>query len=272
VVIKSDHQVEVHEDAHVGNEIPGVRVVNCLSNPLHQGGMSMRINVAAILLSICLLPALSYAQSVEDFDIYVSGGIAVPYSSNDFSKYYHVDTSSANIKLPSLSFSGKWTPAFNIGLGLGYSVTPSLSFIADVNYDSFSLDKASFLKGIGLTGNEYMDDASLKMVSLNINAKYVFPQPGLFFDPYVIGGVGYMSVAASDISALLSAYSDIGATFETQNALNTSLGVGIDIRGGQSSSFYFDVKYDVSYTRSASPFSSDNFGFFPIRIGFRGKF
>ena len=223
-------------------------------------------------MPIILMPISARSQSVEDLDIYVSGGVTAPFSSNSVSNYYKVDTSVSRISLPTMSFSGKWTPSFNFGFGLGYAITPSLSVIMDLNYNSFNLDKSSMLRSLGYSGNEYMDDATLKMVSINANAKYVLLQPELFFDPYVIVGVGYTSVAASGLTALFSAYTGLAATFNTQDALNTSLGVGIDIRGGQSSSVFIDVRYDVACTQSASPFNSDNFAFVPIRIGFKGTF
>ena len=226
----------------------------------------------AFALVITLLSCTAFSQTSEDVEIYASGGVSIPFSSNDCSKYYVVDKAITAVTLPSFKYSGTWTPGFHFGFGLGYVVTPDLTAILDLNYNSSVLDKSAFLKDIGLTGNEYMEDVTLKMVSINANVKYLFALPDQFFDPYVTIGAGYMGIAADDISVVATANSVIGAQFKAQDALNTSVGVGVDIRSTERSSLFIELRYDVSYTRSASPFSSDNFSILPVRVGIRGTF
>lgn len=224
----------------------------------------------AFVLAMTLFPLVAFSQSTGDFQIYASGGASVPLSSNNCSRFYQVDTALSGVVLPSMEFSGTWTSGFHFGFGLGYAISPDLSVILDLNYNSANLNKTEFLKDLGLGGNRYVEDVTMKMVSINANVKYLIPQQGMFFDPYVTAGAGFMGIAANDIAVVASAYNIIGATFKTQSALNTALGVGIDIRSSESSSLFVEVKYDVSYTRSASPFSSDNFIIVPVRVGIRG--
>jgi outer membrane protein W len=226
----------------------------------------------AIVLVMMLLPLASFSQTSGDVQIFASGGLSLPLSSNDCSKYYTVNSRLSNITLPSFKYSKTWTTGFHFGFGLGYTIAPDLSTILDLNYNSSVLDKTAFLKDLGLRGNEYMNEVTLKMVSINANLKYVFAQPDLFFDPYVTAGAGYMGIAADELSIVATSSSIIAAQFKAQNALNTSVGVGVDIRSTESSSLFLELKYDVSYTRSASPFSSGNFSILPIRAGVRGTF
>ena len=221
----------------------------------------------SIMLISLALPLMLYSQSVRDWNIYVSGGLSVPIGSNDFSKGYSLDTSAQRIALPSFPFSNNWKSGFNIGFGIGYSFSPSLSVIVDVSYNSFSLDKSQILATFNLNGDEYVEDSEMKAVSINGNVKYMFPQSESFFDPYVILGVGYMNVGSDDISILTGASSYIACTFKSQNIINTSLGAGVDIHGGESSSVFIEAKFNLGYTESKTFFS-----FLPIRIGFRGGF
>lgn len=227
----------------------------------------MRKSICLVVLA--LFPLVAFSQSPENFEIYASGGISIPWSSNDCSKYYTPTIFSA-AAIPSFKFSDTWTGGFHFGFGLGHTLLPNLSGILDLNYNSSILNKTQMLTDLGLNVNDYVDDATMKMVSINANLKYVIPQPDLFFDPYVIAGAGYTGIAADDISIISSAYGEIAATFKAQDAINTSLGVGVDIRSSESSSLFLEVRYDVSYTKSPSPFNADNFSIIPVRVGIRG--
>ncbi len=230
----------------------------------------MRKIVLAFVMAV--IPAfVAFSQDVSSVQIMASGGVSMPFSSNDCSVYYATNQRLSAITLPPFKYSSSFTTGFHFGFGLGYPVMTNMLAVLDLNYNSSNLDKTAFLKDIGLTGSEYMDDVVLKMVSINANLKYVIPQTGLFFDPYVTVGAGYMGIGGDDLSIVAGENSVIAAQFKSQDALNTAVGVGVDIRSSESSSFFIELKYDVSYTRSSSPFSSDNFVVLPIRVGIRGS-
>ncbi len=222
--------------------------------------------------TLLLFSGLAFSQSSGQLQIYASGGIAIPWSANDCSKYYSVDTAFSAAGLPVFKYSDTWSTGFHFGFGLGYELTPDVSVILDLNYNSSNLNKAQLLKDLGLSPDKYVADATMKMVAINVNVKYDISQLGLFFDPYVTVGAGFVGIDADDISVLSSASTVIAASFKSQSALNTSVGIGLDFPGVASSSFFVEVKYDVSYTRSASPFSGDNFSIVPVRLGIRGSF
>lgn len=184
-----------------------------------------------------LLPCMLYAQSTKDWNIYLSSGLSIPIGSSDFSKNFYADTSQ-HLVLPSFPFSENWRSGFNIGFGIGYSFSQSLSVIVDASYDSFHLDKSQILKTFNLSGDEYVDDSEMKAVCINGNVKYTFLLPDIFFDPYVTLGVGYMSVVSDDISILTGASSYIACSYRSQDVINTSVGLGLEIHGGESSSVF----------------------------------
>jgi hypothetical protein len=228
-----------------------------------------------LIIAFILLPAGLISQSTQNVDLYISAGVSVPFSTNDFGKFYQRNGLLA-FNPTARPFSDYWNSGFNIGLGFGYPLSwlsPSLSIIVEANFNSFTLDKPALLKGLGLTGSEYADDVTMKAASIGLSAKYILPMPELFFDPYVVGGAGFSSIATDDVSILASPSNIIGGSFATQQALNTSVGAGVDIRGGESSGFFLEARYVVIYNASKSPVSrGDNFSYFPVRVGFRGVF
>jgi opacity protein-like surface antigen len=206
-----------------------------------------------------------HSQSVKDWSVHISSGLSIPVGSKDFSNCYYTDTTQ-NLVLPSFPFSENWNSGFGIGFGIGYSLSPSLSVIVDVSYNSFHLDKSQILKTFNLSGDEYVEDSEMKSVSINGNVKYAFLQSSEVFEPYFVLGVGYMNVTSDDIAILTGANSYIACYFRNQNVINTSLGLGMDILGGESSSLFVEARFNLGYTEDKP------FFFLPIRVGFRGSF
>jgi hypothetical protein len=212
----------------------------------------------SIALITILMSCMTFSQSSKDLNIRISSGISIPLSSNNFSDNYSMPTK--------LLFSDNWKTGFNIGLGIGYIITPEISALLDVHYNVFHLDKVQMLKSMGLSGDQYVDDADLSVVHVNASVKYSIMQDQKYFNPYVLAGIGMMSIAGEDIYILLDAYHN--ATYRTlnKNVFDSSFGIGVDFLGSESSSFFVEVKSTVGFTKKGT------FYYLPISVGFQGTF
>jgi hypothetical protein len=230
------------------------------------------MNKFFVMLIVFMIPVSAYSQVSKDLTFFVSGGVSVPVSSNDFAKSYQVDTAGNSFALNystngmKFEFNKTWTSGFNISCGAAYAMSPQLSVLLDVNYNSFHLDKSKILSILHLTADKYVDDADLITVSLNGNVKYQPFQFGPSFSPYLVAGVGIMSITADNIYVLADIYHNLTYHFSPSTVLNTTFGAGIDLLGGESSSLFVEVKGDIAFTQH------DSFYYLPIKIGFRGTF
>jgi opacity protein-like surface antigen len=230
------------------------------------------MNKFFFVLVAIILPIIAYSQISKDLTLHISSGVSIPASANDFAKSYRVDTTANSFAVGYSSverkiiFNDNWNSGFNISCGIGYTISPKLAAILNVNYNSFHLDKSKIVNNLGLSSASYVDDADLIAISFSGNIKYWIIEPRQSFSPYVIAGIGVMNITADDIYILVNTYNNLTYHFNSTNVLNTSLGFGIDLLGGESSSMFIEVKGDVGFTDSGAMY------YIPLRIGFRGMF
>jgi opacity protein-like surface antigen len=224
------------------------------------------------VLVASLLPLAASAQWSRDLTLVVSTGVSVPMSGNDLSKNFQVDTTmnsfAATYSTNGLTFlfSDVWTAGFNLSAGAEYAYTPDLSFQLSVNYHSFHLDKTKIRAAVGLPGASSVDDADLIAVAVSAGAKYRFLDADAPVVPYALAGVGIMNLAADDIYVLVDTYHNLTYHFNATNALHATVGAGVDVLGGESSSLFLEAKLDMGFTKHGMMY------YLPIRIGFRGAF
>lgn len=211
-----------------------------------------------VLLIALMIPYAANSQDLSDLNLYVSGGLSVPASSNDFSKNF-------DSTLSKLFFSDYWKSGFNINAGLAYPLSSKISIMLEVNYSSFAFDVAQVKKGFYGGRNIHVEDGELTTISINGSVKYSFPVFQKIGTPYLIGSAGLMSINSDKFYALLDAYSNVSYSFSKSNVLTSAFGGGIDIPGGDKSGIFIDVRVVVGFTES----KVGMYYYVPIRCGFK---
>lgn len=211
-----------------------------------------------ILLALVTLPALTHSQALKDIQLTFGGGLSVPLSDNNLSKYFNVTT-------PAYKFSDCWNYGFNLTAGFEYSIMPKLKGTLLVNYSSAPVNKSMVLKQLQLPAGTYVQDGELTTVSGSVGARYILPYT--FFEnvvPYVGANIGVMNIASDDIYVLIDAYTNYKARFVKSNVMCGSFAVGVDILGGESSAMFVQLGVEAANTKGGS------FFYIPFTVGFRG--
>lgn len=209
------------------------------------------------MLALILISAASYSQTLKDMRISFGGGLSVPMSDNNMTKYFSTPTT--------YKFADCWNYGFNLTAGFEYILTPELTALLTVDYSSFTVNKSMVLKQLRLPAGTYVQDGEFTTVAAKIGARYRLsyePFPNVF--PYVTASVGIMNLASDDIYVLIDAYTNYKARFVNSNVAAGSVAVGVDIVGGESSAMFVQLGVDVANTKGGSLY------YIPLTIGFRG--
>ncbi len=212
-----------------------------------------------ILTVVIVLTATitSFSQSLNDISIIIGGGLSVPVSENNMSKYF---ITSVNYK-----FASCWNTGFNLTGGFAYNINTSLSAHFIVDYSSFPINKSMVLKQLRLPAGTYVQDAELTTVAGKVGVRYKFPyQLMKSVVPYVTANAGIMNIASDEIYVLIDAYSNYYARFKNTNVLTGSTAVGVDILGGDNSAMFVQLGVEVANTKGGF------FYYLPLMVGFRG--
>jgi opacity protein-like surface antigen len=188
------------------------------------------------LVSSLAIAAAAAARAERRVIIFAGGGIAVPGSPD--------------------AFREKWKEGFDVTLGVGFPLASKLSLQGAVAYDQFSFDK-SLLSG-EWTGGES------ELLSFSGEVRFRFVEDSGRLSPYLVGGAGVVHVWTMDLTQSFSptspddlvggpAYFDpqfYGVPIDgfTETAAMTTFGGGVDIPLTESTQFFVEARYQISFT------------------------
>lgn len=172
--------------------------------------------------------------------LYLNGTLAWPLSPSDFSDYY-------KIGFP------------NFGAGLGFAVSPSISFMAYFDYHHFGFNGDEYWHDLGLGGLFTVSGHDATIITISGNLKAAVPTGAA--RPYFIGGAGLMMLSISSGSI-----SGGGEVFrfdaQSENAFSFNAGLGADFPLASEASIFIDGRMVFGFTEDESTL------FLPLRLGF----
>ena len=192
------------------------------------------ITVAALLL----MSAGVSAQVENPISLYVGGAISIPNSPEEFSEAYNT--------------------GFHGSVGLGLAVMPSLQVVGKVEYHRFGLDVTQDMEDMGVTGGHN------NMWMYGADARHSFGLPAAPIKPFLLGGVGFARISASDLEGtgdLVAGLNELNPDAETNLYLN--LGGGVELKTGPMFSFFGQVRYVTVDTDGESS------SFIPVTLGLK---
>ena len=213
-----------------------------------------------VFLMIIIISSFTLAQTVNKYDIYLSGGAGIPLSPKNF--------------------SDNWNLGYNIGGGWGMNLTPDLSVILSVDYNSFaanmsklfptdSVNKYALLitKSNSNASSLHYDltGYSINIFSVSLNAKYQLMTGPVI--PYLVigGGISNMSYSNIQINAYYFGEEQSVTTSSgkpVQNSAFISGGAGIEFQLSETVNLFLEGKYCMGFTSGGST------SYVPVKGGF----
>lgn len=196
------------------------------------------------LFLILVLPFLFSANSfAQDYNnVYFGAGLTFPEGPSQFSDYYKM--------------------GFNVGGGVGFAISHTFSIVGDFTYNNFSFDQNKFLTDIGYNNSGIsITGGSTSIYAISANMKFSLNRSQSSTFPYVIGGIGYLNEATSDLT-VSGGGTSVPVSGNSESAFYTQAGVGVDFVIGSTSLIFIEGKYAIGFTKDK------NTTFLPIRAGF----
>lgn len=183
---------------------------------------------------------ISLDQKSHTADLYFNTGISFPISPEEFSDY--------------------WSLGFNVGGGVGYSISNMFSLRGLLDYNSFSFDEDTFLKDLGVSGSGVtVDGLSASIFTFTVNAKSFFSSTPGTVAPYTTLGLGYFNLALSDVTVSYQGASQ-SVDFGSESGFNMIFGGGLDFNVG-SIDIFLELDYGASFTKGETTY------YLPIKSG-----
>lgn len=204
-----------------------------------------------LFLLLLVLPSIVSAQSNTRYELYVNGGISVPY----YPRY----------------LQDNWRWGLNAGIGVGYHLLPQLVIDGSVDFHSFRFDDAGYYRKLGETGFITSVDGKLSSVSsLSTTIRYFLDlsSDGTFL--FLIGGGGIQRLHIGEIKRMDQDL-EAGLVKEeffpasTNNGFQLQLGVGLDLVASEERSYYVEARYVIGFLPDY------NSHFLPVKVGIRQR-
>jgi opacity protein-like surface antigen len=193
-----------------------------------------------LLFVIFYFANISYTQAQNKINIYFEGGVSFPSHPKIFSDY--------------------WSTGYIIGTGIGYTLSPTWSISGSIHYNRFSLDDEGFLRSYGFGGlGIQTSGGSAKIVTILSNLKYTLLAETKSLAPYIIGGIGYMGIATSDIEFYMAGTDVVRG--RSESAFSFFLGTGLILPATKETRYFIQVSYGIGLTKN------DNTHIVPIKAG-----
>jgi hypothetical protein len=223
--------------------------------------------ISILLLLMLVATTAGFAQEGSDIDVYASSGYVIPSSPMAFANY--------------------WRMQYGGGLGIGYSLSPSVTLIGSVEYYRFALDESGvgerfdtqYMRNIWIfndvTLSPSAEASSVMTVAVNVR---VTPS-GLdgVLSPYAIAGGGLMRFALSEISLPTASTLTINSapivmTAEqkivggTETAAFLQGGLGFDVNVSETITPFVESRYVFGFAKGV------NASYIPVTVGIRMRF
>ena len=194
----------------------------------------------ALLAVIVLLLTCSFVVANPSY--YATLGMSKPFAPDDFQK--------------------NWRAGFNIGAAIGYSFSSHLEVQGEFLYDNFPLDDLSYLGDFTDVNSFYasVSGGTASLLGFYANVKYLSPlQKDATLTPYLIGelGLGTLMIGEREVTTESEMFT---VPQESQTALATGLGLGVEIVMGGRTSFVVEGRFNVLLTDETTVY-------FPLKLG-----
>ena len=174
-------------------------------------------------------------------EFYFHSGISVPKSQYNFAEFYNT--------------------SLNMGIGIGFDLSPSYLFAVELTYNKFDLDKTAFINSHeNLVGTASEGDKAIYSFTACTKAKL-----GTFFTkitPYLKLNFGFMHQRYDDLYVEVfnpdTSYV-LPATFDT--SITFHFGTGIDIKLIKGYFIFCEAKFDYAFT------GENHTQYMPIKVG-----
>jgi len=194
--------------------------------------------VVVLLLAVCTFSA--HAQTGPKIQLLVDGELGFPTTPE--------------------SFTDGWSAVgFGGGVGIGIELLPIVVVTANFNFTRVGLDEEGSLP-LGISPDTVSVDGGA------INVLYVWAGGKLYLmeegsaRPYVVGGLGYYRLSASDLDITSSGVTQT-FEFESESVLGANAGIGVDVAVGDAMNVFFEGQYQIGFTEEEST------GHVPVRVG-----
>ena len=169
-------------------------------------------------------------------------------------------------------FSDNWGSGYNLGLGIGKSISSRFQIQAVLNFNNFSLDHPVFIKNINpstynITAEEipYLTatGGERNLLSLLTRIKYLYSRHGNSkVLPYAFIGAGMFRQYIDKIQILPSR---IDIDKKTETSLLVSAGLGTDLLLEKHTNLFFEIAPEICFIES------DMVIYYSLKIGFLVK-
>ncbi len=194
----------------------------------------MRIFITSVMI-LLLFSVLCQAQSFGMPAIYSDGGISVPASPNEFSKY--------------------WKTGKAVGIGFEYPLTDRFSICAQYHYYKFGFNLVMNLQDGPYSGIISIDDK--EMTSLFVAAKYFMNLRDNDVLPYYTAGLGIVRITDGRITAESPS---IYAT-SSENSFGLMVSGGVEFYARELLCLFFEGTCTAGFTEPETTI------YFPVKFG-----
>jgi opacity protein-like surface antigen len=200
------------------------------------------------MMSIMLLifAQTTFAQGqAKKPSFFVNAGFSIPSAPDEFSDY--------------------WKTGFNIGGGIGHSLTPNVQFQGIVEYNSFGFDGDKLLEDYGYGGTGIsVSGGTASIVTASANLKTLLSAGKSSSTPYFIGSLSFFRLSTSDATVSYMGMSET-VDGDSETAAGVAFGAGINIEMNPNMNLFIEGKYGVGFTENEST------QYLPLKVGLEFK-
>ena len=192
----------------------------------------------------------------------------VPLAHSQIQPVVYLNVGAAVPSAPEL-FSNRWDRGFNVGGGIGFSLTPHFTLQGYVDYNNLKLNEENLFTEYPKLGERVsVEGGELKLLTISGNVKALLVPPKSTIAPYVIGGTGFYKQDVSDIlitGKLVQV--ELGVASKTTFAVG--VGAGLDINLTDTIAFFIEGKYTIGFTENFA--DKESIKYVPVKIGLAFK-
>jgi hypothetical protein len=164
------------------------------------------------------------------------------------------------------SFYSSWSSGYDLGVGMGYALSPKFELDGILTYNNFPFDQQSFeesLKGTENLDSTRVDGDPAHILTFMVRAKWIAP-PGegskSSMYGFVDAGWMYRHQNGATVTPPRKQYTLLAAD---EHAACAGLGLGADFLLDPSTNFFVEVEAVAGFTKSETVF------YLPIKFGMR---
>jgi len=201
--------------------------------------------LALSLLTIIAVASLAWSQP----QVYLGGGIAFPTAPQAFKDDYKM--------------------GYNLGGGIGFSLSPTVSYMLTVGYASFPFDVSGINARYGIPSGATVSVDGGTVSGLDVLGDFKFSLMPKGVSVYLIAGVGYFNMSMSDATVKVSYQGHSSSTTvssDSKSAFCASGGAGVDVPVSGKIGVFVEGRYFIAFT------SGGNTSYVPVKAGVRIRF